>query len=613
MLPFKHSNRFATLMRGSFRLWLLLAFGASCLTVGFALPISLAYQGVREAGVVFVMALLVGWLCSLVLLLKRRFMLDGLGARTDWFFGAVLIALTILTWNFLAEPRFGVMDDEGTLANTALSIYETGEVFSAHRGYWLGDDFEIVDGRMDKRPWLFPAIVAMYHWIFGYDVGNAFKVNYWISLFAVLTFWFLLKQFFRPLIALVAILPFIWNPVWLQSVCGAGLEPVNYLLIAMLGCTMFFCGEEKYGQAPETLAVFCASLLAYARYESAVWVVVLGVFLVLKAGRLTEFRPGLAIFMVSFLLIPSIWLLRLTLARTDGFQGAGTEELPVFSLDYLREHLVDNSLFFLNPSWSSPNDLFLLLVGASGLVWAVYAYYQSQENVDRFPECRIAVVTWLSGFVIMYCIYATYFWGSFQDALAVRFSLVVIPPLLAGWGFFLNELTKRLHCDISILFFVCLFYALCSLPNVLSLKEVPKRNPHAASQNWKLDWLQTEQLEPKTTFFIDNHPHVWNAARYPSITCNKLVARLKPLSYQMKRGGFKNVFLVETLRLNASGEWRPVLSQHHDYFQLEPVEDAYYQLTPSLRTQISRVLHIKDHQRTMDDFDDLPYDPLYLP
>lgn len=591
-------------------LWQLAFVGSASVFVGVYCPLGLAYQSIRYAGAVFLAMLLAAWLCSIALLVRRRVLLEGFGEVRDWLCGVALMALTITVFSLSTESQFGIMDDEGTIANTALSIYETGEVFSAHRGYWIDDNFEIVDGRLDKRPWLFAVVVAAIHHLAGYDLSHLFQVNYVISSLAVFVFWLFLRQLFGPWIAFIAALPFIWNPVWLQSASGGGLEPINYFLAIVMGYAMLFHNRDRYGKTPEVLAVICAVLLAYARYESAVWVIILGLFLLVRGGGFSRYKPSLTIYIASCILIPSIWLLRLTIARTDSFQQGGSEDLPVFGMNHLVENALNNSIFLYTPSWQSANDFFLSVVGLGGLFWAGRSFYKSCLKKEPLSTSSYVVSSWLLGFAIMFLLYAAYFWGSFYDVLAVRFCLVAIFPLLIGYAFLLHGVSKRFRSGNLLLVGFCLLSLLFSLPNIGSLKSLEHENPHAALQNWKYDWLKQKQLDREMTFFIDNHPQVWTASRYSSITYEKVSDRLRPLAYQISYGGFEDVFLVETLRLDSNAQWQPAVPGIREYFQLKPAAEGVFQITPNLRAQISSVVSVEDK---FPEAVEKPYDPFYLP
>jgi hypothetical protein len=436
-----------------------------------------------------------------------------------------------------------------------------------------------VDGRLDKRPTLFPFLVAICHHVFGYSIENGFFLNYLICLVSTLFFWQMLRLRFDTYLAAAAVLPLLWNPLWVQSMLSAGLTSLNLGLTFALGWGMLLVVRGGYGRVAEAFLIITAVLLAYARYESALWVLPVGIFLFLRGGGWRNYKPSLLVVLAPIFLVPALWTLRTSLARPGVFQEAGTESYPAFSLSYLCGNFQDSVRFVFDLSWVSPNVLFLTLTGLIGLGFGFARWLRRDQVEDSQPGQVLAVLCWLAGFALLYVIYQFYFWSSFRDVLAVRLSLVLVPPLIYGWALLLSELCARSKRPRAILVVLSLVAALLSIPNLQSLAALREANPLAELQNWKRAWVQTQGVDQNHTFFIDNHPQVWTAERYSAISYQKLAPRLMQLAYQMELGKFEAVYLVEIVR----SEVRPVAGD-------APL--VWVPLVPKLRERLSLALEI---------------------
>ena len=152
--------------------------------MAFGVPLRQAYVGIRYGGYYFAAVLLLFSLYSAWKGIERDF--KATIARP--YAKVSLCALLLFGVCLLRSqpPVFQVMDDEGTQLNTALAMHETKEVFSASKGYWFDGDFEVISGRLDKRPFLHSFVSSVCHHVFGYNIKNVFALNFILGLVSLL-------------------------------------------------------------------------------------------------------------------------------------------------------------------------------------------------------------------------------------------------------------------------------------------------------------------------------------------------------------------------------------------------------------------------------------------
>lgn len=530
----------------------LCALGA--LLLGIFLPLGNAYDALRYGSAIFMGLLLAAWFGILALSYRENNIgKDPSQTKANYLW---VLLLAIATVVFLRiDPAFAVMDDEGIVLNTGLALYEEGELFAASKGYWVDDDFILVDGRLDKRPFLYAYIMSLVHHLAGYGVENAFLLNFFFGLCVCWVGWSLFCRFFSPLVSFLAILPLLSCSVFLQCVRGAGFETFNFLMLALLGWSML-----RYYDFPnlknQGLLILTAVLLSYSRYESVGVIPVVGVLIVFIIRP--DSRSIRVLCIAPWLLVPYLWLFRCTLARTDSFQEASTGELSAFSFSYMGQNILDAAKFLFSPDWTVPNDLFVTIIGLSGGVIFLSTlakrlrkvegmFCLREDSMDQADRLMVASA-WLLIFPVLLGIIFGYFWSSFLDVLAQRFSLLTIWPLLFGVGCLLQWAVNSKSKFTPVIF--APVWLILSVPNLASIDASRSRSSLAEYQTWKMNWLASASLNPETTIFIDPHQDVWTSMRYSAITPSNLNLRMPQLELGKRIGRFEAVYLIELVELD---------------------------------------------------------------
>src|SRR5690606_27299935 len=146
------------------------------------------------------------------------------------------------------------------------------EASMVQRGYSLGTNFVLFQGDLDKRPLLFPFLVATLHDLTGYRPENSFIFNAILTpvLFGLL---YLVARGVSGVGGGVsAVLLFATIPLVTQTIAGGGFEALNLVMILVVThLGMRYAAEPSSSR----LCAFCLSgvLLAQVRYESVLFVV----------------------------------------------------------------------------------------------------------------------------------------------------------------------------------------------------------------------------------------------------------------------------------------------------------------------------------------------------
>jgi len=583
--------------RDLIRVFLVSAFA---LALAFGTPLLAAYKMVRygtyygclSATVVLVVLIVSYWV--------RRHGIKKTLPKGYWpGLSAILLIYAIL---IAAVPdAFRVMDDEGVLLNTALSLYEEQELFAASKGYWIDGEFEILEGILDKRPFLYSFLLSLVHHLLGYRPENAFLLNGSLGGMALLLCYRLLGHWFGMLPAAIASLSLASTPLFLTAANGAGFEMLNLFLLLALAVTVCEFMVDPNERAAVLLSGVAVAL-AYARYESVLFVLPVGILLLVERIRRPGFRFHWAMYVVPFLLVPYVWLFRCTLARKGAWARAEAEERTVFGFEYLWENLVDTLRFFFTTHDRSANDPVFIYLGVLGLI-AFVLYFGLRRSAEQTVQARKIlpnVVFWTAGFGLLWAVLLSYFWSSFMDPMAQRMSF----PFFLGFAFGLAVLLSLVgrkfkgRTYVLLLFLLSTALMVRAMWSVGSVDATWKTNALARLQTEKMEWFRSNDLDSSRVLFIDNNGSVWTALRAPTITWGRAGDRIDQMAYHHELGTFEAIYCVQVFNRSSEGSiWRPADKHVNDALQLRDEWAFDLRINSRSRVVIRRVEDIAVQQK----------------
>ena len=338
---------------------------------------------------------------------------------------AFSLAATIVLF-LLVPPQLRVQFDETCLLGTSQNMHMGRQaVMTTGAIPFAGEPFAL-ENMVDKRPPLFAFLVSIVHDLTGYRVGNAFVVNAaMLVLLLTLVFVAVRSRLGAPA-ALAAQLLVLAVPLVEVVATSAGFELLaSVLLVATILAALDLI--ERPDDARLAAFIGCGALLAQARYESFVALVVIAlVVLALTRGRL---RPGR---WVSWLLASCPTLLTplfllLQHARDPNFtpEAAG-QALVAFA--HLAAHLGPLLGAWFRPTIVGPLPGIVAIVALGALGWRI-----ARGRVGCVDLVVAAPVAALTLTVLMW------FYGDVDEPSALRLYLplavatpLAVVPLLRG-------------------------------------------------------------------------------------------------------------------------------------------------------------------------------------
>ncbi len=335
----------------------------------------------------------------------------------------LVVALVILlAWLFLIsrEPhQFKILQDEYVLSAVAMNLHYRRSAAVPDRGYWVENGYSIADGYLDKRPLLFPLLLATTHDILSYDINNVFLLNTIITLLVLVLSYLLARQLGSGSgAALLVVIGIASVPLVAQNAAGAGFELLNSLMLLL---TLLL--GIRFARQPDPLSLtalcYATFLLAQTRYESSLFVLCTAA-LVLWVWR----REQRVILSLPVVILPLLFILptlALQAVVLDPFWMQLENQQTAFSLALIFEHLQAAAEYFF--AWGKSNSM----NPVTGLLAAAALFlYLVRSARQRLPVAHSVLLIFLAGVLINFSLLMSYHWGDIRDYNSSRLALPLI-------------------------------------------------------------------------------------------------------------------------------------------------------------------------------------------
>lgn len=507
--------------------------------------------------------------------------------RSTWTAPICCLALAALM--FAREgPSFKVTMDEPILANVAISMHEHRDASVREYSLSSGLGSETV---VDKRPFLFPFLVSVIHDLFGVQPMAPFYLNLGLTAALLLLVYKTINQSGKKTGgAILATAAIATHPLFIQNASGGGFEILNSLLIVALCvfATQFYRNPSSHSL---NLLVFTSILLAYTRYESALFVPATGALVVIQYIKAKQVTLSKLSLFAPLLMLPVAWQNRY-INSTPQFWELKDSDMSPFGLGYLENNLASAYKFLFAPGpdlASSP--LFSIAIAISAAYLAGTAFTLSKKRIHTlnaaFWPALVITATVASNFALL----MLYWWGTLSDVAASR---LAIPSLTLGalaLGFAQNHLAARRPYLRWIAPAIIALSALYSFP-VSSRAEYSKLSLQSRQFEWLLH--QSGGEIGQSDLVISQLSRIWSTRQIPAISLKRALLNWEAVKLHQELKTYRNIFVVQQLHTTfKDGNISQKLNSGNDLgpaFQLETLNEV--SLYPYNLTRISRVTRI---------------------
>lgn len=524
----------------------LAAFGLAGVTavyLGF-LGVSVAHAEsfIKYAGYYVLLVTFVLWGWSLWRLWRGR--IADIGVFPRWESVTTVLLVSLFTAVAIAQETFRskILNDEFVLQSTAFGMHFFREVAAMARGYDILGTFVSTDTFLDKRPNFYPFLVSLLHDFTGYRPTNAFYLNSALMAVTLALAYLHGRKMagWRGGMLAVALLGSL--PVFAQNATGSGMEMLNLtMLLVVIALAANYL--ESPGEMRLSVFLLAAVLTAQCRYESVLYVLPSAAVVLLGWWRARRIILSWVDVSVPLLLVP-VALHNKVLSESPVLWEMKENQTSRFGVEYVMGNLRGAATFLFTLDQHAANSLVLALIGTAGLIWVTVGLFRSRKAHRVLDPERQVWLLFGAGIVVNTTLVMFYFWSSFSDPMAARFSL----PLYLVLVFAGVQMSAWFDRWIPATVLLLGVTGVCFLGF-----SVPKQAAHHYS-HMGIDEIEWEQRfvaarTPGDRVILANNSTInWLLYKTPSILLNRARRVADRLRYQLEAGTFREILVLQSLR-----------------------------------------------------------------
>jgi hypothetical protein len=467
-------------------------------------------------------------------------------------FGGLSVALGL--WiNFIhSDPGFKVAMDEYVLASTARSLHENREVFTVTRIFAEGNCFRPSEGYVDKRPWVYPFLVAILHDLRGYRLRHSFDVNTLLAAgFLTLSFISSYRMFGLWAGALSVLL---WStlPLLMLSAGGGGMELLGLVLLVLL---IYACGRYllKPSADGEALISFCVLFLAYARYELICFSIPALIVICIGWHQAKRIYLSAGSLIALSLLLPLLFQIQFSLASADAWKLSGDFN-TAFALEHVGINLGHALAFFFSYDWSLANSLFLSVFGFIALVGLPFIVRRHWSRYRHSGSCLSGLI-FLPFFGLHLLVILGFHASRLDSPFVSRYSLIFHLFLVMAVLFLVDHLATMRKTAWKYAVATCLIYICAITMPKNAVSNFSERNFAIKEQAW-LVGLSEHKFQERS-LVVDRFTVPWSLRDWVAIPPHLALENASVIVNEVSSGRYPAIYLVERLEYRGEGEFTP--------------------------------------------------------
>jgi hypothetical protein len=508
----------------------------------------------------------------------------------DWQIPALIAACGLI---LLVHESYGfkILMDEILLLGTSMGMHFDKHPLYPIRGHDLQGAFQLLDGRLDKRPLFQPFLVSTLHDLTGYRPENVFVLNTGLIFGLLALAYRLAARMVNRAAGVLAVLLLTSLPLLAQNATGGGFELLNLFMI-LLTCLLALRFAEKRDTASQQALLLSAVLLGQTRYESILFLLPVGLVVLWVWWR--EQRPVLdwGTVFVPLLFVPAALHQKIFSARESAWELASQ---PGFEHPFSPAYIADNFShwlnFFFDTSGTHSNSLVLSILGWLALPFALLAAVKILLRCRTEPPVRLVPACFTLGFAAHTLLMLCYFWGRFDDPVIRRLSLPLNLWLVLAIITATAELFPRWAGrwrTLTLLTGIGLFAY--SLPS-MSRHDYSMDYYVGREMEWRREFMAAHP--EKDYLFIDNNAVIWITHLVSGTPMQQALEHKDIIRFNQQNRTFGAFYAFQRYNIDP-GTGQAVVQKEDDLgpdFELETYWERRF--TPLTVSRISRIVAIK--------------------
>lgn len=510
-----------------------------------------------------------------------------------WIGPAALVLAATAFMHVHEKHEFKIVMDEVVLQDTAMRMHFEREAGAMVRGYELAGNFTAAHVYVDKRPLFFPFLLSLAHDVSGYRIENAFYLNGVISVVFMALVFLVGRRLGGTAAGMAAVLLVATIPLVHQNVAGSGFELLNLVMILATILLGMRYAEQPAGTDRLGAFVLAGILLAQTRYESALFILPVGLVILYVWWR--ERRVDLAWpVMVAPLLLVIVPLhfnvfkvVNASWQLSDG-PGADTPFSPRFFYDNVG-HAMN---FFLCTDGSQGNSLLVSLVGVAGVGFFVLTLYREHREIFRAQPALAVFCLFVLALLLHTLLMLCYFWGQFDDPIIRRLSLPSNLLCVLAFVFVFPRLVAHPRRWGALMIVTGFFLLGFTVPSV-AMHRYTQENYAARTNAWLSGFI--DRLGDDTVLAIDSTSGLqWFIHRKSCVALEAVAGRPEAYAFHFKNHSFQHYYIIQRMGADFDRGIRYPTADDDvgDGFKLELVEEKSF--SPVYYIRISSVVGVDE-------------------
>lgn len=492
----------------------------------------------------------------------------------------------------LVHEKFGfkILMDEIMLLGTSMGMHFDKEPLVPLRGHDLQGAFQLLEGRLDKRPLFHPFLVSVLHDLTGYRPENAFILNVGLTFLLLGLVFHLGRKVAGQVGGVLAVLLITSLPLLAQNATGGGFELLNLVMIAgtlALGIRYF----EQPDRVSQRALLLASVLLAQTRYESVLFLLPVGLMVLRVWGeRGRPLLEGGAVF-VPLLFVPVALHQKIFSAQASAWEMASQPGFNrPFALEYAPLNFPHWLSFFFDTTGEHSNSLVLSVVGFLALPFLLLWAVRTLQRARTAGPVPVALAIFTVGFAAHTLLMLFYFWGRFDDPVIRRLSLPLNLWLVLAVVTVAGQFARAKWIWTALLTATGVGIFASSLPS-MARHDYSLDYYVGRETEWRREFMQAHP--EKDYLFIDTEALIWITHKVSATTMRQALDYKGIVLFNFQNHTFADFYAFQRCNVEpATGR----LTVQPDYdlgpdYQLETVWERRF--TPLTVSRISRVVAIK--------------------
>lgn len=419
-------------------------------------------------------------------------------------------------------------------------LYEKS-IHNETMGKWYYQNYNAFNAELPIRPFLFPFLTFLLHSFLGYQVANAFILNFLLLyILFVLTFVFV-RRVLSDSFAYAAVILLCAEPVITQSATSA-----SYDLLFCLCAFASFLSLRTFIRRPASdhfkLLWVHLLLLANTRHEAALFFVgIVFVLFVFKYIKVKYFKQSLIYSLTPLILLPTYW--QRGFIKHDHQNAEGT---AAFALEHFTTNLKRLGQSFVSFDFSFPYSPVLHLLGALGILYLLYLISRGLHAKGKKAQ-HVILITLLASLGHLALI-TSYHLGNpihpTQSRLFLLFGFEL--TLMSLW--FLSRLNLFKQKPINLLVFAAVLFFIyhpVSMENRFSNKQTLPRDYRQIISFLKQNYDQH-------ILVISDRPGMYTVHNFGAVDFNYANQNERKLLRELDRHLFKEIIVIQYIEYGSN-------------------------------------------------------------